>query len=199
MFFQKIATVQGVIKAKRTELIEQTEFLNQQIRNNAESDFTISQLNAQTSQRRDQLNVCTDAIQLAANELIALKRQIQHETNQLQQIRQRNHQMMIDCDSLAKSNARIKDDVISLTEKVKKVQNEKNSSENRLQHLNELYENEERQLQEIDLEMARLSQMLFRSNQVLIEQQNEQKIVEVSLKPLNEKSFNRKNIKTISE
>lgn len=178
-YSQKITKAQDSIKCKKMELTEQTEFLDQQIKNNSESEFAISQLNSRMFQVRDHLNISTDAIQLASNELISMKRQVHHETSRLQQLRQCNHQMMIDCDLKSKSNIKLRETLADLTDKINKVQNDKNSSENRLRHLDELFENEERQLHEIDFEMSRLSQMLFRSSQVLQEQHNELKLIEV--------------------
>lgn len=161
--------------------MEQTEFLDQQIKNNCESEFAISQLNAQISQLRRHMDSCTNAIQLAANELIGIKRQVQGDTNRLQQLRQENRRKMVDIDSMMKANEQLKITVAELTEKVGKVKSGKDSSEYRLKHLHDLMENEEKQLHEIDLEMARLSQMLFRSTQMLQEQQNEYKIIQVLL------------------
>lgn len=161
--------------------MEQTEFLDQQIQNNCESEFTISQLNAQISQLRRNMDSCTNAIQLAANELIGMKRQMQGDTNRLQHLRQENRRKMVEIDSMMKSNEHLKKTVAELTEQVKKVKNDKDSSECRLKHLHDLLEKEEKQLYEIDSEMARLSQMLFRSTQVLQEQQNEYKMIQVHL------------------
>lgn len=161
--------------------MEQTEFLNQQIKNNCENEFAISQLNAEISQLRRHMDSCTNVIQLAANELIDNKRQVQGDTDRLQQLRQENRRKMVDIDSMMKANEQLKITVAELTEKMRKVKSDKDSSEYRLKHLHDLLENEENQLHEIDLEMTRLSQMLFRSTQVLQEQQNEYKIIQVLL------------------
>lgn len=127
------------------------------------------------------MDSCTNAIQLAANELIGVKRQVQGDTNRLQQLRQENRRKMVDIDSMMRANERLKKTVAELTEKVAKVKNDKDSSEYRLKHLHDLLENEEKQLHEIDSEMARLSQMLFRSTQVLQEHQNEYRMIQVFL------------------
>lgn len=161
--------------------MEQTEFLDQQIKNNCESESAISQLNAQISQLRQHMDSCTNAIQSAANELIGIKRHVQGDTNTLQRLRQENRRKMVDIDSMTKANEKLQKTVAELTEKVRKVKNDKYSSESRLKHLHDLLENEEKQLHEIDLEMARLSQMLFRSTQVLQERQNEYKMIQVLL------------------
>lgn len=181
VFFQNISTAQEQIKNKRIELMEQTEFLDQQIKNNCESEFAISQLNAQISQLRRHMDSCTNSIQLAANELIGLKRQVQGDTNRLQQLRQENRRKMVDIDSMMKANEQLKKTVAELTKKVKKVKNDKDSSEYRLKHLHDLLENEEKQLHDIDSEMTRLSQMLYRSTEVLQKQQNEYKMIQVHL------------------
>lgn len=171
--------------------------MDQQLKNNSESEFAISQLNIRISKLRDQLNASSEAIQLAMNELIAMKRRVQHETNRLQQIRQHNQQMTIASAAQLKSNQKLKETVSELVEKVKKIQSGKNSSEGRLRYLDELFENEGKQVHEIETEMSRLSQMLYRSTQVLQEQQNEQKLLEVKTSS-NTKQQNSPNLNSIN-
>lgn len=162
------------------ELKEQTEFLNQQIKNNTESELIIRDLNVESSKVRDLLNRYTEDIQLQGNVLITLKRQLQHDTNCLQQLRQKNHQATIDHDAKSKQIANLKEIVDALKSKVNKIQNERNNAEDRLRHLDELYDDEEKSIQLIESEMSRLSEMVYRSSQSIHEQRNEQKVLEVS-------------------
>lgn len=138
------------------ELKEQTEFLNQQIKNNTESELIIRDLNVESSKVRDLLNRYTEDIQLQGNVLITLKRQLQHDTNCLQQLRQKNHQATIDHDAKSKQIANLKEIVDALKSKVNKIQNERNNAEDRLRHLDELYDDEEKSIQLIESEMSRL-------------------------------------------
>lgn len=158
---------------------EQVEFLEQQVKNNKESELAISQLNEQISSKRAQVNQCTEQIQLQTNELITLRRQLQNDTNRLQQLRQKNHKATIQCDAKAKEIAKLKGIVDELKAKFGKIQAEKNNAEKRLRHLDELYEGEEKSVHTIELEMERLSQMVYRSSQMIQQQQNEQKLIEV--------------------
>lgn len=162
------------------ELKEQTEFLNQQIKNNTESELIIRDLNVESSKVRDLLNRYTEDIQLQGNVLITLKRQLQHDTNCLQQLRQKNHQATIDHDAKSKQIVNLKEIVDALKSKVNKIQNERNNAEDRLRHLDELYDDEEKSIQLIESEMSRLSEMVYRSSQLIHEQRNEQKVLEVS-------------------
>lgn len=158
---------------------EQTEFLNQQIQNNKESELMIAELNEQISKVRILLSRYTSDIQLNTNELITLKRQMQHDTNCLQQMRQKNHKASIEYDAKTKQIAKLKEIVDELASKVGKIQDEKNNAEYRLRHLDELFEDEEKSIHAIELEMARLSQMVYRSTQLIQQQHDEQKLLEV--------------------
>lgn len=159
---------------------EQVEFLNQQIKNNKESEFSIRELNEDISNIRGRLNRYTNDIQLQANEFITLRRQVQHHSNRLQQIRQRNHKAAIECDSKTKKIAKIKEVVDELTSKVDRIEMERDNAEDRLRHLDELFADEEKTIHSMELEMTRLSQMVYRSSQLIQQQHNEQKLIEVS-------------------
>lgn len=139
----------------------------------------IAELNEQISSVRIQLNRYTDDIQLQANELITLRRQVQNDTNRLQHIRQKNHKATVECDSQTKDIAKFKKIADELMSKVGKIESEKNNAEFRLRHLDELFEDEERVIHAMELEMTRLSQMVYRSSQLIHQQHNEQKILEV--------------------
>lgn len=166
-------------ESKTVELKEQSEFLNQQIQNAKESEYMIAELNEQISKVKILLNRHIDEIQLKTNDLITLRRQMQHDTNCLQQLRQKNHKASIEYDCKTKQITKLKKIVDELASKVGKIQDEKNNAEYRLRHLDDLYEDEEKSIHAIELEMARLSQMVYRSSQILQQQHDEQKLIEV--------------------
>lgn len=173
--------VRGLGERKTIELKEQMEFLEQQIENNKESEFAISELNGQISKTRTLLARHNEEIQLNGNELITLRRQMQNDTNCLQQMRQKNHKATIEYDTKTKEIAKIKEIVDGLTSKMGKIRNEKDNAQNRLRHLEELFQDEEKSIHDIELEIAKLSQMVYRSSQLIQQQHNEQKLMEVCL------------------
>lgn len=140
----------------------------------------IKELNDEISSIRSRLNRHTDAIQLQANEFITLRRQVQCDSNRLQQIRQKNHKTAMESDSKMKKIAIIKGIVDELISKVETIGMERSNAEDRLRHLDELFADEERTIQSMELEMTRLSQMVYRSSQLIQQQHNEQKLIEVS-------------------
>ncbi|XP_031638654.1 coiled-coil domain-containing protein 39 [Contarinia nasturtii] len=182
--FEKIAQVKDIGERKTIEMKEQTEFLDQQIQNNKESEFMIAELNGQISKVRGLLTRYNEEIQLKSNDLITLRRQMQHDTNCLQQMRQKNQKAAIEYDAKTKQIAKLKEIVDDLTSKVGKIQNEKNNAEDRLRHLDELFEDEEKCIHAIEMEMARLSQMVYRSSQIIQQQYNEQKLIETEIHTL---------------
>lgn len=139
----------------------------------------IAELNEQISKVRILLNRYTSDIQLKTNELITLKRQMQHDTNCLQQMRQKNHKASIEYDAKTKQIAKLKETVDELASKVGRIHDEKNNAEYRLRHLDELLEDEEKSIHAIELEMARLAQMVYRSTQLIQQQHDEQRLLEV--------------------
>lgn len=161
------------------ELQEQVEFLNHQIKNNQESEYMISELNGQISKIRTQLTRNNELIQLKSNDMIGLKRQLQHNTNVLQQMRQKNHKASIEREMKAREIEKLKQIVEELTNKINKIADEKDNANYRLRHLDELFCDEEKAIQLITLESSRLSQMLHRSSQILQQQHDEQKLLEV--------------------
>lgn len=176
---QKIIQVKVFGEHKIVELKEQTEFLDQQIQNNKESEYMITELNEQISKVRNLLTRNTEENQLKTNELITLRRQLQHDTNILQQVRQKNQKATIEYDAKTKQIGKLKEINDDLTSKVGKIHNETNNAEIRLRHLDELFEDEEKSIHAIELEMSRLSQMVYRSSQMIQQQHNEQKLIEV--------------------
>lgn len=139
----------------------------------------MSELNVEISKIRGQLDRFTEDIQLQANELITLRRQLQHDTNRLQQLRQKNHKATIEYDCKTKEIDKLKAITDELTSKIGQIQTEKNNAEDRLRHIDELYDDEEKAILAIELELERLSQMVYRSSQLIQQQRNEQLVIEV--------------------
>lgn len=178
-FLQKVTQSRVFGERKTIELKEQNEFLEQQIENNKESEFMIGEMNQQISKVRALLTRHSEEIQLKANELITLRRQIQNDANCLQQMRQKNHKVTIEHETKTKDIAKLNGIVDDLVSKMGKIQNEKDNAEHRLRHLEELFQDEEKSIHDIELEIAKLSQMIYRSSQMIQQQHNEQKFFEV--------------------
>lgn len=163
----------------KTELEQHKVFINQQIETNKEIQCEITQLNAESSAVRQQLNNSMESIQSNLNDMITTKRELRNKTNCLQQLRQNNRQINIDCEKLTKVVAKLKETVTELTTKVNAIENERNGAEGRLKHLNELFDSEEKSVDAVQLEINRISQLLYRTTQILQQEREEYKLIEV--------------------
>lgn len=163
----------------KIELDQQKAIINQQIEANKEIQFDITQLNVESSAVRQQLSTTMESMQSNLNEVITLQRELRNKTNCLQQLRQNNRQVNIDCEKLSKVVAKLKDTVAELTAKVNVIENERNGAEGRLKHLNELFESEEKSVDAVQLEITRISQLLYRTTQILQQEREEYKLIEV--------------------
>lgn len=177
--FQDISTSHKQVERLKTELAQYKASFNEQILCNKDVEFDIAQLNEASSKVRQQLTDSMDSIQLNINEVITMKRELRSKTNGLQQLRQKNRQTTIDCERLARAVIKSKEVVASLTAKVHAIESERNNGEQRLKHLNDLFESEGKSVDVVELEISRISQMLYRTTQILQQERNEYKNIEV--------------------
>lgn len=177
--FQDISTSNKQVKCLKIELDQHKVDINEQLIRNKEIQYEIAQLNEESSKVRQQLNDSMESVQLNVNEVITLKRELRNKTNCLQQIRQNNRQINIDCDKLTKTVAKLKSAVDELTAKANIIDMERNNADSRLKHLTELFDSEERSVEAVQLEINRITQMLYRTTQILQQERDEYKLIEV--------------------
>lgn len=167
------------MKGLKNELDQHKVIINEQLISNKEIQYDIAQLNEESSKVRQQLNDSMESMQLNFNEVITLKRELRNKTNCLQQIRQHNRQINIDCEKLTKTVAKLKATVDELTAKLNVIDMERNNADSRLKHLSELFDSEERSVDAVQLEITRITQLLYRTTQILQQERNEYKLIEV--------------------
>lgn len=165
----------------KTELKEHEQFLSHQIENNHETQLEIDNLNSEIyKQRRQQINLNENNL-LNSNELISLKHLLANQSNLLQETRQRQRQMIIEKENLLKSIEKYRKIVTELTDKLEILNNKSDKATNRLNNLNELAESEQKAIHSVDLEIGRLSQMLYRSRQILQQWNDDNKNIQVNI------------------
>lgn len=166
---------------KQNELRIQTVFLQQQIGNNRDIELDSGECNDRIARKQIQFGRLNDAFDLDTSEWNTAKQILRSQSEKLQQLRRQNRQAMIDREAKNKAIAALKGTCEELSDKLKKMHNQSDSAQNRLKQLDELVEMEEKSLNDVETELVRLSQMLFRSKSVLDQWQSEHKLVEVSV------------------
>lgn len=137
---QEIETIHRVTEQRVNELNEQNEFLGHQIKNNKETEQAIAELNDRAVLLRSQNSRFADDVTAQANELITLKKTLRSLSHQLQRIRQKNRQLLIDVDEKTRSIETMKDEEKLLDGKLKKFANLNTTAQDRLNNLDEFVE-----------------------------------------------------------
>lgn len=177
---QKILVARQLTTEKVAELQMQIVFLKQQIENNREIESENVENNDRIARKQIQLSQLNETVQLESNEIITLKQILRSQSTKLEQLRRKNRQTIIERETKIEAIATLSTTCQELSEKIKKMADQKDSAQSRLKELDHLFESEEKSLNCIELELSRLSQMLYRSKQILQQWQNEDKLVEVS-------------------
>lgn len=171
-------------RRKEQQLREEMEFLEQQLQNNRESEQDIADQNARLTQTRDHLNDITSTVQLAHNEATTLQKLLQNLTGRLQHKRQHNRQANIDLTDRTAQHDRLQVVLEQLQAKYALYQSKNLSGQDRLRHLDDLVEAEQKQLDSITSESTRLGGALFRSAQMVLTWREEHKLFELQITSL---------------
>lgn len=114
--------------------------MGHQLKNNKETEQAIAELNDRAVLLRAQNNRFADDVTTQTNELITFKKILRSLSNQLQQIRQKNRQLLIDIEERSKTIEEMKDEEKLLDGKFKKFMNLNTSAQDRLKNLDEFVE-----------------------------------------------------------
>lgn len=171
-------------RRKEQQLREEMEFLEQQLQNNREAEQDIADQNARLTQTRDRLNDITSAVQLAHNEATTLQKLLHNLTGRLQHKRQQNRQANIDLTDRTAQLDRLQVVLEQLQAKYAQYQSKHLSGQDRLRHLDDLVEAEQKQLDSIAAESTRLGGSLFRSAQMVLAWREEHKLFELQITSL---------------
>lgn len=155
-------------------------FLKQQVGNNREIELEQSDYNDKIARKQIQLSQLDETLQLESNEMITFKQILRNQSEKLQQLRRKNRQSIVNTEAKGKATNQLMVTCQELSDKMDRMVNHTENAQNRLKQLDELVEAEEKSLGCVEVELARLSQMLYRSKQILQQWQNEHKLVEVS-------------------
>lgn len=155
-------------------------FLNQQIGNNHEIELENTDYNDKMARKQIHLGQANETFQLHSNEMVTFRQILRGQSEKLQQLRRKNRQTVLEREAKAEVIKKLQSTCEELSEKLKKMRNQTDSAQNRLKQLDELVEAEEKSLNCVELEVARMSQMLYRSKTILQQWQSEHKLVEVN-------------------
>lgn len=185
---EDIKEVEGEIERARefSELLSedlkaQDEFLEEQQRNNREIELGIAELNVEVSKLRNRLNALTDNVQLKTNEYQITRKAVQNVSNKLTSMRNKNRQALME---EAEKERQIHTNLSQLEELREKFENFRSKTlcaQERLRQLNEIVEQEERQMKVLSDETARLSTALYRAQSQLAAMKDEEKLLRIEV------------------
>lgn len=164
---------------KTNELKEQIDFLDQQIQNNKDTEFTIAELNVETSKLRSKLTDLVEMVALYNNELATTKKTVYNVSMRLNRQRQKNRQELTEIKDKEVLLEKEKQNYEQLMKREEIFKSRNLSAQDRLRQLDEMMEIEEKNIKALQMEITRLSGALYRSNQQLNEFQSEEKILSV--------------------
>lgn len=179
LLFQKISRTKADIEGRKADLKEHERFISHQIDNNQETQQEIDVLNEEIANLRKQQLKSNDGYLLKTNEQITLKRMMANQASLLQQTRQRSRQLIIDKESTLQSIEKLTKIVDELAEKQKTLCGKCDGAQSRLNHLTELAEAEQKAVHGVDLEIGRLSHMLYRSQHILQQWHDDERSLKV--------------------
>lgn len=162
------------------ELQMRTDFLRQHIQNNEEIEAENKEFTEKITRQQFELGELNDAIQLDSTEVDACTRGMRNANEKLQQMRRKNRHTIVEREAKEKAVADLNVTCQESEEKLKKMTNQMTNAQNRMKQLDDLVENGEKSLNCVEMELSRMSEMLFRSKSILQQWQNEHKLVEVS-------------------
>uniref|UniRef100_A0A1Q3FT41 Coiled-coil domain-containing protein 39 n=1 Tax=Culex tarsalis TaxID=7177 RepID=A0A1Q3FT41_CULTA len=163
------------------DLKAQDEFLEEQQRNNTEIELGIAELNVEVSKLRNRLNALTDNVQLKTNEYQITRKAVQNVSNKLTSMRNKNRQALME---EAEKERQIHTNLSQLEELREKFENFRSKTlcaQERLRQLNEIVEQEERQMKVLSDETARLSTALYRAQTQLVAMKDEEKLLRIEV------------------
>uniref|UniRef100_A0A8D8C9K0 Coiled-coil domain-containing protein 39 n=1 Tax=Culex pipiens TaxID=7175 RepID=A0A8D8C9K0_CULPI len=163
------------------DLKAQDEFLEEQQRNNREIELGIAELNVEVSKLRNRLNALTDNVQLKTNEYQITRKAVQNVSNKLTSMRNKNRQALME---EAEKERQIHTNLSQLEELREKFENFRSKTlcaQERLRQLNEIVEQEERQMKVLSDETARLSTALYRAQSQLVAMKDEEKLLRIEV------------------
>ncbi|KAL1395036.1 hypothetical protein pipiens_002930 [Culex pipiens pipiens] len=163
------------------DLKAQDEFLEEQQRNNREIELGIAELNVEVSKLRNRLNALTDNVQLKTNEYQITRKAVQNVSNKLTSMRNKNRQALME---EAEKERQIHTNLSQLEELREKFENFRSKTlcaQERLRQLNEIVEQEERQMKVLSDETARLSTALYRAQSQHVAMKDEEKLLRIEV------------------
>lgn len=185
---EDIKEVEGEIERAREfsdllgeDLKAQDEFLEEQQRNNREIELGIAELNVEVSKLRNRLSALTDNVQLKTNEYQITRKAVQNVSNKLTSMRNKNRQALME---EAEKERQIHTNLSQLEELREKFENFRSKTlcaQERLRQLNEIVEQEERQMKVLSDETARLSTALYRAQSQLVAMKDEEKLLRIEV------------------
>ena len=162
---------------KKLELKEQEDFLNELITNNKEVDLEILHLNEETSTVRKRFEKMNEGSALLENQVGLLRKHVQIVEQRVQQQRQRNKQIIKEKSEKEINFEKNDEDFYNLNERYKKLIEKHLSTQERLNILEEMVNNEEKAKKQLIHETTRIDGLLFRSQQQLTKLQDEDKLL----------------------
>ncbi|XP_037037232.1 coiled-coil domain-containing protein 39 [Bradysia coprophila] len=163
---------------KNQDLKEHVEFLQHQVENNKAIEIKIAEMNDKIIVIRRKLTDLEDETTLQTNELVTLRKLSQNLAGRLAQQRFQNRQSHRDHDD--KQSAFEKGIVTfdTLQKQMNSFIGRKFSAQDRLKHIEDLMEGEDKALKVLMAEQSRLGKALYRGQQIAQNYRNECKIIE---------------------
>lgn len=178
---KSIETLLHLSAKKNQQLKEELEFFNQQVQNNRESEQDIAEQNAKVTQVRAQLTAIIDEGKLLKNDSVTLKKLVQSMTAHLQQKRYRNRQASIELTEKTAHHEELTARLQKIRTKYETFRNKNFNAQDRLRHLDDLVEGEEKQLNTIAAESTRLNSTLYRTSQLALKGKNDHIVLETQI------------------
>ncbi|XP_055602569.1 coiled-coil domain-containing protein 39 [Uranotaenia lowii] len=162
----------------------QTEFLEEQERNNRIIEIGIADLNVEVSKLRNRMTMLTDSVQLKTNEYQVVRKTVQNLSNKLTGMRNKNRQALkeeADKQKQTHENLRLLE---ALKDKLENFKNKNLCAQERLRQVNEIIDQEEKTMKALNYETTRLSSALYRAQTQLVGFKDEESLLQVELQSL---------------
>lgn len=185
---------------KSKALKVEEEFYNRQVQNNRETEHEIAELNTRTEQMHNEMKAVNEDMQQKQNDEKWLKKMMQGVTLRLQQKRHVNRQAGLELTEKTTYFEHLTGLIEANREKLNGFQGKNLNAQQRMRHLDEMVNEEEKQTQKGLSESTRLDGILYRTTQVLLKEQNEHKHLRIQIYQIErEVAGSNKSLKKLNE
>ncbi|XP_050306787.1 coiled-coil domain-containing protein 39 [Anthonomus grandis grandis] len=181
---ERIGQSHDALMKQQEILEEENQLLKNEIKNNKEIELEIESLNAMNSRIRRELGEFQQNVLTVINEVQTVKRHVALSANSLEKIRMKNRMVDYKISEKERHSIKDKEDLVILEDKIRDMEGNSLSSSERINRIQKMIEHEQKHSNMLMADTEKINNSLYRTDQMLKEQQGIGKSLEVQMNNL---------------